>query len=323
MSDASDQSSTPLALRLRYGAEAAAFFAFIGFCRLLGLTVSSAVGGFIGRHIFYRIGGIMNRARANLRLAFPEKNKAEIEAIVLEMCDCLGRTVAEYAHLDKFSIHGPNPRLQVANLETAMALKDSGKGIMFFSGHFANWELMPFVAVQVGFEGGEVYRPQNNPYIDRWLVEQRRTNGPKDQIAKGAAGTRKIFTLLRRAKAIVLLTDQKTNEGIAAPFFGHLAMTTPAPAMLALRLGATLLPVSNERLPGSRFRMTVHAPIAFTPTGDEKRDIYTLTCLINDAVEKGVRHRPSQWLWIHRRWPTDRAQDQEPLQRAIKAQGLG
>ena len=322
MSDASE-ASTPFGLRLRYGAEAAAFFSFIGACRLLGLTVASAVGGFIGRNIFYRIGGIMNRARANLRLAFPEKNDAEIEAIVLEMCDNLGRTVAEYAHLAKFSIHGPNPRMEVAHIERAFAARDTGKGIMFFSGHFANWELMPFVAVQAGFEGGEVYRPQNNPIIDRWLVEQRRKNGPADQIAKGAAGTRKIFTLLRRNKAIVLLTDQKTNEGIASPFFGHLAMTTPAPAMLALKLGAVLLPASNERLPGGRFRMTVHEPIDFTPTGDEKRDIQTLTGLINDAVEKAVRYRPSQWLWIHRRWPTDRAQDQEPLQRAIAAQGLG
>ena len=300
----------PFGLRLRYGAEAAAFFAFIGLCRMLGLTVSSAVGGFIGRNIFYRIGGIMNRARENLRAAFPEKSQDEIEAIVIEMCDNLGRTVAEYAHLAKFSLDGANPRLEIVNREAGQAAMDTGKGVMFFSGHFANWEMMPFTARQLGFEGGEVYRPPNNPIIDRWLVEQRIKNGPAAQIAKGPAGTRKIFTLLRRGKAIFLLTDQKTNEGIAAPFFGREAMTTPAPAMLALKLGSVLLPASNERLPGSRFRMTVHPPIAYTPTGDQDRDVYALTCLINDAVERCVRYRPSQWLWIHRRWPTARDQDQ-------------
>ncbi len=301
--------SMPFADRLRYGAEAAAFFTGIGFFRLIGLNASSAVGGFVGRHVFYRVRGIMNRARDNLRHAFPEKSEAEREEIVREMCDNLGRTVAEYAHLDKLSLHGPDPRLSVANFEIAQAAVDKGKGVMFFSGHFANWEVMPFAAAQVGFEGGEVYRPQNNPYIDRWLVAQRMKNGPKDQIAKGVQGTKRIFTLLRKGKSILLLTDQKTNEGIAAPFFGREAMTTPAPAMLALKLGAVLLPASNERLKGSRFCMTVHPPVEFTPTGDDERDVYLLTCAINDAIEKCVRARPSQWLWIHRRWPTARDQD--------------
>ena len=90
---------------------------------------------------------------------------------------------------------------------------------------------------------------------------------------------------------------------------GRDAMTTPAPAMLALKMGAVLLPVSNERLKGSRFCMTVHPPIDFTTTGDHDRDVYLLTCAINDAIERCVRARPSQWLWIHRRWPTARDQD--------------
>jgi len=311
----------PLSIRIRYGAEALIFFAYIGFCRALGLKLASAVGGFVGRNLFYHVRVIMNRARDNLRHAFPEKSEAEREAIVLEMCDNLGRTVAEYAHLDKFSVHGSNPRLQVVNAEVGAAMLAQGNGVMFFSGHFANWEMMPFVAAQLGFEGGEVYRPQNNPIVDRWLVKQRMKNGPADQIAKGPRGTRRIFTLLRRGKAIFLLADQKTNEGIAAPFFGRDAMTTPAPAMLALKLGASLLPASNERLDGSRFRMTIHPPIDFTPSGDEDRDVYALTCAINDAVEKCVRARPSQWLWIHRRWPTGREQDQVRGKRALQVLG--
>jgi len=311
----------PLLSRVRYGAEASAFFAYIGICRLLGLKMASAVGGFIGRHLFYHVQIIMDRARDNLRHAFPEMTEAEREAIVLEMCDNLGRTVAEYAHLDKFSLHGPDPRLEVINADIGTRMMARGNGVMFFSGHFANWEMMPAVAAQLGFEGGEVYRPQNNPIIDRWLVKQRTRNGPAEQIAKGPRGTRRIFTLLRRGKAIFLLADQKTNEGIAAPFFGREAMTTPAPAMLALKLGASLIPASNERLNGSRFRMTVHPPIAFTPTGDESKDVYALTCAINDAIEKCVRARPSQWLWIHRRWPTARDQDQVRGKRALQILG--
>jgi KDO2-lipid IV(A) lauroyltransferase len=165
---------------------------------------------------------------------------------------------------------------------------------------------MPAAATQRGYDGALVYRPQNNPYVDAWVCRQRGKEGPKEQISKGARGTRRIFSLLRSAKSIFLLVDQKTNEGIPVPFFGRDAYTTPAPASLALKLGAVLLPISNERMGGAHFHVKVREPIQFTPTGNHDEDVRLLTAKITESVEQMVRERPSQWLWIHRRWPTPR-----------------
>ncbi|HEY4115242.1 MAG TPA: lysophospholipid acyltransferase family protein [Rhizomicrobium sp.] len=311
----------PLALKLRYLGEAAVFFSFIGFFRLFGLDTASAIGGAFGRHVLYRT-SITDRARANLRAAYPDKTEAEIESIIREMWDNLGRTVAEYAHLPKLSMLGEDPRIEVADIEKGIHVLAQGKGILFVSGHFANWETMPFAAHQYGVEGAVVYRPVNNPYVDRWMVKQRMTNGPREQIAKGAQGTRRIFTLLRANKAVFLLVDQKTNEGVPAPFFGRMAMTTPAPAALALKLGSMIVPISNERIGGgARFRMTVHDPIEFTPSGDHDKDVLDLTIRINEVIESCVRYRPSQWLWIHRRWPKDGEAPRK--RRGRTAQALG
>jgi len=306
---------------LRYGAEAALFFGFIGLFRLLGIVGASALGGFMGRNIFAHT-GTTRRARNNLAAAYPGMTEAERDAIVAEMWDNLGRVAGEYAHLDKLSLCGANPRMEVVGQEHIRRAKEAGKGIIFVSGHFANWETMPFAATQLGLEAGEVYRPLNNPFVDRWMVRQRMANGPKEQIAKGAQGTRRIFTMLRAGKAVLLLADQKTNEGLPVPFFGRVAMTTPAPAVFALKLGATVLPASNERLPGPRFRMTVHPPIEYAKSGDHDRDVFELTQKINDAIEACVRYRPSQWLWIHRRWPTSAA-DVPRSRRGLEAQSLG
>jgi KDO2-lipid IV(A) lauroyltransferase len=316
----------PFPRLVRYLAEAGLFFLFIGLFRLLGLDASSALAGLFGREIFCRM-GVVNRARTNLRAAFPDKSAAEIEDITREMCENLGRTLAEYAHLDKIAITGPNARIadadHVATLALASAAAERGKGVLFFSGHFANWEVMPFIAVQLGFGGGEVYRPQNNPFVDRWLVRQRMKYGPKDQITKGPGGTRRIFSLLRQGATICLLVDQKTNEGVPAQFFGREAMTTPAPAALALKLGAALLPAQLERTKGSHFRFRLHPPIEFTPSGDHARDTLELTQRITGKIESMVRERPSQWLWIHRRWPTEREQDQFRGKRALQGAGGG
>jgi len=288
--------------KLRYGAEAALFLAFMGFFRLIGVDAASAVGGFIGRAIFART-GVTRRARDNLIAAFPEKSEAEREAIIRTMWDNLGRTVAEYAHLDKFDLGGPDPRIQVNNLDVIE--KVQGKGVLIVSGHFANWEIMPIAASRYGMDGAIVYRPPNNPYVDRYIARARARKGYAEQISKHQ-GTRRIFTLLRGGKAILLLADQKTNEGIAVPFFGRDAMTTPAPAALALKLKVPMILASNKRLGGARFAVTVYPPLEFTPTGNDDADMRAMTEAINLRLEEMVRADPGQWLWIHRRWPSAR-----------------
>jgi KDO2-lipid IV(A) lauroyltransferase len=309
----------PFAQKLRYGLEAAVFFAAMGLFRILGVDAASALGGLFGRQVLYRT-SISNRARSNLCAAYPDKGEEEIENITVEMWDNLGRTIAEYAHLDKFNFRGADARIEVANMDTAVRTIEQGKGILFVSGHFANWEIMPIAATEYGLEGALVYRPLNNPYVDRWMVKQRGKRGPKEHLGKGAQGTKRIFTLLRACKSIFLLVDQKTSEGVPAPFFGRVAMTTPAPAALALKLGCVILPVTNERLDGARFRMMVHEPIAIEPTGDYDRDVLALTAKINEVIERAVRYRPSQWLWIHRRWPKEG--DKPRKRRGQEAQAL-
>ena len=159
---------------LRYGAEAFLFLLFMGFFRLLGVDGASALGGFIGREIFART-GVTKRARENLQAAFPEKSAAEIDAIIRTMWDNLGRTVAEYAHLDKFDLKGPTPRITVDNIELAEAIR--GKSVLILSGHFANWEIMPIAASRFGLGGAIVYRPPNNPFVDRYISLGARRQG--------------------------------------------------------------------------------------------------------------------------------------------------
>lgn len=314
-----NRTALPFRKLLRYGAESAVFFFFMTIFKVIGVDAASATGGFIGRHVFYRLppAGI---ARKNLRECYPDMPSEEIEETVRRMCDNLGRVVAEYAHLDKLT-YGPGGRIEVTGKEHGDAAFATGKGVMFISGHFANWETMPIVATQAGYSGGIVYRPPNNPYVDRWISRQRAKLGPKEQISKGAQGTKRIFTLLRRGQAILMLVDQKTGEGLPAPFFGRDAMTTPAPALLALKMGSLLLPASAERVGGAHFRVRLYPPIEFEPTGDQKQDIQALTAKINLAIEGIVRERPSQWLWVHRRWTTPK--DVLKNQQKWKSQSVG
>ncbi|MBI1238880.1 MAG: hypothetical protein GC199_06005 [Alphaproteobacteria bacterium] len=289
---------------LLYRVEAGVFLAVMGFFRLLGLERASALGGFIARTIGPLI-SVSKRADDNLKLAMPELSDEERARIIKAMWDNLGRTFAEYPHFDQFHARDPSGRIVVEGEEHALGAVARGKGAIIFSGHFANWELMPMAALSRGIDGGTIYRAINNPYVDEWIVRQRKTYTFPDQIAKGAHGVRRLMRHLRNGRSLFMLVDQKMNDGIAVPFFGHAAMTPAAPALLAMRFSSALVPVWIRREPGPRFTVRAYPEIEVAQTGDVAADMATTLTRINAFFEARIREAPENWLWLHRRWPKE------------------
>ena len=122
---------------------------------------------------------------------------------------------------------------------------------------------------------------------------------------KGAEGGRAALAHLRDGGVLAMLTDQKMNDGIAVPLFGHAAMTASAGAALALRFRAKMHPAHVERLGPARFRVIVEAALPLPDSGDRTADIAALTAAMNACLERWIRARPAEWLWLHRRWPKE------------------
>ena len=287
---------------VRYAAEAALYRIAIPVFRLLGVDAASALGGFVGRSL----GPAMKRsriARRNLRKAFPEKDDVEIDAILRAMWDNLGRTAAEFAHLDKFDCYAPGGRIEIAGTEHVERARDAGNGAIYVAGHIANWEILPLAASQRGARVAEVYRAANNPRIDGRVVARRRAAVAPVQLPKSPGGTRGMIAHLREGGHVAMLVDQKISTGVAAPFFGRDAMTPTAPALLALKLGCPIIPARIERLAGARFRIRIFPPLQLPATGSREADVLAITTEINALFESWIRARPGQWLWLHRRWP--------------------
>lgn len=287
--------------RVGYPLEAAFVFGIAGLFRALPLDTASALGGRIGRAVGPLLPG-SRTARRNLERAFPEKTPAEIDAIIRGMWDNLGRVIAEYPHLDKIGEFGPGGRVEVVGGEHIDALREDGKAGILVSGHFANWEVQSVTSRKMGLELALVYRAPNNPYVGALLTDLRGAAGGT-HIPKGAEGARAILRLLTRGGHVGMLIDQKMNDGIPVPFFGRDAMTAPAAAQLALRLGIPLVPARTERLGGARFRITVLPPVEAPDTGDRNVDVRILMERLNRLLEQWIRERPAEWLWVHRRWP--------------------
>lgn len=286
--------AVPFLMRVSHAFETLAVYIIYGFFRLLPLDAASSAGGALMRCIGPHL-GISRVALRNLDLAFPEKTPAEKQEILMGMWDNLGRVAGEYPHLRRIA-----PRAEFAGGDIAAGLK--GKPAFFVSAHLANWEVCPVKGRAEGLPVHVVYRKPNNPWVDG-LLQRARGAGAVGQIGKGASSAREILSVLKRGGGIGILLDQKMNEGIPVPFFGHDAMTAPALAHFALRRGYPVHPMRVERLGGAHFRVSLYPAIEIASTGDEAADIRRIMGQVNGIIEAWVRENPAQWLWIHRRWP--------------------
>jgi KDO2-lipid IV(A) lauroyltransferase len=276
---------------------AALLFALLGW---LPLDAASALGGMLARRIGPRL-GVSNRARRNLRAALPELSTTQIEKILRDMWDNLGRVAAEYPHLRHIRVFGAGSRVETCGLEHLDQALAAGRRVILFGGHLGNWEIAALAAGQYGIDIAQIYRAANNPLIDGMIARLRGGNG--ELIPKGAVASRRAVAALRRGGHVSLLADQKLNEGIAVPFFGRPAMTAPALALLALRFDCAVLPARVERLNGAHFRLTLYPPVELPRTGDRDADVAALMTAVNATLEGWIRERPEQWFWVHSRWP--------------------
>ena len=293
--------SIPLLQRFRYVVEFLVLWALFSLFGVLSLDKASALGGFLGAKIGPHL-SITRRALINLKIAFPDWSDSEVMAIVRGMWDHLGRVVAEYPHLGEFDFYSGDGRMQLIGAEYLDELRDDQIAGIFIAGHIGNWELGSLAATQRDLPLVNIYRAANNPYVEKLIQRARDPIGVRHH-PKSLRGARALLKAVNRGDHVGIMVDQKYNEGISVPFFGTNAMTTTAPADIAIRYKIPLVPVRVERVSGANFRMTVFPPLDIPDTGNFAVDTRAIMTEVNSLLESWIRERPEQWLWLHRRWP--------------------
>jgi Kdo2-lipid IVA lauroyltransferase/acyltransferase len=284
------------------------FFEFIAvisfFCifRIVGLKNASNLGGVIGK-FFGPLFRSKNTTQQNIRIGLGEISKKEIDDIINGMWTNIGKTFAEYIFLKNFKFNLMNyDHIEINGMEHLDSIKKNNQSVIFFSGHFANFELMAMELDKFGIKCAAIYRPLNNLFLNPVMEYLRMKYICPNQIPKGRMGMREIITKVKNGYSIALMVDQRVSEGPRELFFNKPAHTTTIPAQLALKYNCKLVPISLERKEDVRFLMTIHEPYEVKKTGDEDRDTKNITLKINQTLEKMIIKNPKQWIWSHNRW---------------------
>lgn len=284
---------------LNWRLEAVAFAGLFGLLRALGVERASGFGGKLLR-MLGPLTGTHKTVTRNLRIAFPEMDAAERDRLAIDQWEQTGRTFAELAVMDRLTPEGG--RIDLVGFERLHAVRDSGRPVVFVSGHLANFEVMAAAILAAGVPCQVTYRAANNPYVDALIRQSRERYGIKLFAPKGD-GTRELMAGMKRGDSIALLVDQKYDQGPEVEFFGQPVNASPGAARLALKFGTVIQPLSVVRLPGVRFRVTAHEPITVPDTGDKAADVLAGVQAVNHFVEDRVREHPVDWFWVHKRWP--------------------
>ena len=276
-------------------------FFFLVF-KIIGLKLSSDLGEIIGKYF----GPLFRKktiAKKNILIAFPNFNEKSINEMIDRMWKNIGRIFGEYIHINKFSIiDNSKKKIVFTNRDDAEILKKNNKPIVFFSGHFANFELMAKCLQELGFDIGAIYRPLNNIFLNPIMEFIRKKYICPIQIEKGSNGTKKLIKHISTNSPLALMIDQRLSSSIRVPFFNQPASTTTTPAQLAIKYDALLVPVFLKRLEKSNFEFFVEEPLIINRTNDYDKDIFNITQSMNKKIEEFVKRDPAHWLWSHDRW---------------------
>jgi Kdo2-lipid IVA lauroyltransferase/acyltransferase len=287
---------------LAWRLEAVAYAVFDALIRMAPIDLASNVGAALLR-VLGPLTSTDKIVERNIRIAFPHWSDDQVKALKRAQWEAVGRWLVEFPVLDRI-INDPN-RVEVVGAERLAEIAAGGRPVVFISGHFSSFEIMPAAILHAGVRCQITYRPTNNPYVDARIRRARARYGVQLFAPKGGDGSRELLEGMGRGESVALMNDQKFNGGVAAPLFGVMAHTAPGPTRLALRFGTVLQPMSVQRIEGAHFRVVVHAPIELQRTGDRTADMEAGVRKVNAFIEERVRERPEEWFWVHKRWPND------------------
>lgn len=188
---------------------------------------------------------------------------------------------------------------QPEQIELLHGLVKRGRGVLYASAHFGNWEMLAEFGARLGLNMSVLYKPPTNPYLDRFLHRIRGSNSLIDINSDLSSVVRR----LRRGEEIALLFDENARRrGIRIPFFGFEASTYRGPAYFSLRAGAPIVCLYFLRLRDGRHRFLIERVIEPVRSARLDQDIRRIMLEMNQSLEKVILANPGQWNWPYRRW---------------------
>lgn len=296
-------------MNIRHRIEYIATLTLLGICKIIPKCGVYALARGITTLIYLLLKSRRQLTLQNLAIVFPDKTLAERKKLAKQSYNNMSESIAfnvlmmnnritNQQLLDSIEVEGWE------NFEEAQKIIGK-KGLLIFSAHIGNWELLPqYAALRLETPLHIISRETSNPLLEENIVRPLRERFGVEVFHKRNALMR-IVKVIKKGEYAGFQIDQKLNppEGIFIKFFGKEAPTLASPALLQVRFGVTVLPVFMVKPAHKKHLLVIKKPIQWEDNGKSMEEqIIELTYIHQKTIEDIILEYPAQWFWMHNRW---------------------
>ncbi len=259
----------------------------------------SALGkwiSFILKTVNYRHAIILK----NLSRSFPNKKTEQIQLIVTDFYNFLGRLIAESIKLFNISKYTLSQRTTFVNDDLLKPYLEQDQEVIVVMGHYGNWE-WALLASSIHFDTEMIgiYKPLSSPFWNRKLHELRSQYGAT--LLSMKESTRHLLKKSHSSRLIGIIADQTPSAQEINHWIPFLNQKTPVflgAEKLAKKLQCPVFYASVSPQKFGYYKITFELVSTFP---NEYTD-GEITLLHSKKLEQSIKNSPAYWLWSHRRW---------------------
>jgi Kdo2-lipid IVA lauroyltransferase/acyltransferase len=237
----------------------------------------------------------------NLKIAYPNLSDQERLKIARESMFNMGRTIVDVMLLPFINQAWSDKHMEIRGYEHYEKARAAGKGVIFLSLHLGNGDMAVCAMSLIGMPVHVITKTFKSEWLNELWFSARKKHGSK--YISDRKSSFDILRVLRNNEIVVFVLDQYMGPplGVKTKFFGKETGTAMGLALFHERADCPVLPVYSYYENGKAI-CQIDPPIPLESKKDRDETILHMTQVYCDHIEKLVRARPGQWMWVHRRW---------------------
>lgn len=282
-------------------------YALVKFIFLVFGRLSFKAGKHAADFLCFLISKILRYRRkvilSNLKRVYGDDLPAPKEKLLHEIYKNFTYLWMEFLQIGRLRREEIDQHINMHGIELVDAALKEGRGLIFMSGHYGNFEWIGQYFSMKGYAVSGIAKRQSNPYVNKLVEDIRSINGVKFIYTKKAM--RDGLSLLARNEILAIVADQDGRKrGVFIDFLGQPSSTPAGPAVFHLRSGAPILMVISVRKAYGEFDAFIEPIYAGEPQAETDELVHLITQKHGSVLEKWIRKYPEQWFWTHKRWKT-------------------
>lgn len=252
--------------------------------------------------LYYIIGYRKKVVRYNLELCFPKKNKRELRDLEKKSFRHFTDVFMEFVKSFSITEKELSQRLTLTNPEILDKYFDANKSVVFISGHYANWEWVPFIVEsRLNYHLNVVYKKLANNHFDKLVRRTRKKFGVS--VFSTSDFYPEILRNIKNNKigAYGFIADQSPKWNKVKYWGNFMDIEIPVitgPESIAKKLDLPVFYFKTERVR----RGVYECSFVLLEENPKHAAPFELTDKSTKELEKQIRKAPEFYFWTHKRF---------------------